>query len=121
MDFLLLDIGRIGIGIIFLIAVGLDFKTRPQLFELMAQKKVPLPWLFFLGAVAWKALTGIGLVFNIYPLQSALLLSLYVFIANLIFNNFWSTPKEQWDFSFAQFLIHLVICFGLLAIAAGYW
>ncbi len=117
MHILLIDIGRIGVGIVFFAGIFLDFKTRPLIFQLMAQRKVPMPELFFIGAVIWKLVTTIGLIFNLYTFWSALLLSIYIFIANLVFNNFWAQPKERRDFSFYLFLTNLAVCFGLLAIA----
>lgn len=117
MDMTLIDTGRIGIGLIFIFSILLDFKMRPQLFELMAQKKVPMPWLFFIGAFIWKMLTSIGLIFNFYTFYVALLLSLYILIANVIFNNFWAMKAEQRDVSLPSFFIHLAVCFGLLVIA----
>ena len=113
----LIDIARIGIGIIFLLSVALDLKTRTQLFQLMALKKIAFPYLFYVGAEIWKFITAIGLVFNLYTFWAAFFLSLFIFIANMIFNNFWAQPKEKRDFSSWLFLINLAACFGLLAIA----
>ncbi len=113
----LIEIGRIGIGVIFILSVAMDLKTRLQLFQLMAQKKVPVPELFYVGAEIWKFLTAIGLIFNLYTFWAAILLAIFIFIANLIFNNFWAQPKERRDFSFYLFLINLAVCSGLLVVA----
>ncbi|RDI48079.1 DoxX family protein [Aquicella lusitana] len=119
---ILFDVSRIGIGIIFLIAVLLDFLMRPMVFEMMAQKKVPLPWLFYLGAVAWKTITSIGLVFNIYPFWAAILLAVYIFLATCVFNNFWAaSSSEERNQQMVGFMTHLALSFGLLAVAGGYY
>lgn len=117
---ILIDVGRLGMGAIFLFSVILDIKSRPQLFELMTVKRVPMPWLFFLGAITWKALTSLGIIFNYYGWLSALLLAVYIFIANVIFNNFWAVPHDQRDFTLVQFLIHLASCFGLIVVAGTF-
>ena len=117
MESTLIDIGRIGIGVVFLVSIAIDYKERLQIFNLMQQKKVPMPWIFYIGAICWKAITSLGLICNLYTFWAALLLALYIFIANLIFYNFWAVPKEQRGFTLAYFLIHLAACFGLLVIS----
>ena len=120
LESMLVDIGRIGMGGVFLFSIFIDIKTRTTVFDLMRLKKVPVPWLFYVGAIGWKAVTSIGIIFNIYLFASALLLSLYIFIANLIFNDFWKQPKERRDFALVLFLLHLAVCFGLLVISGSY-
>lgn len=114
---LLIDLGRIGMGLAFVISVLVDLRARRQLFQLMRTKKVPLPWVFYGGAVIWKTVTGLLLIVNIFTAAAALLLSLYIFIANLIFNSFWKADKDHRDFSLYLFLVYLASCFGLLVIA----
>jgi len=109
---------RAGIGGIFLLSALLDLKARGELFDLMAKKHVPMPMMCYVGAVTWKIVTSLGLVFNFYAYYAALLLALYIFLANLVFNNFWATPKKHRNFSIAMFLTYLAVCFGLLAVAA---
>jgi putative oxidoreductase len=116
---MLMDLGRVGIGLIFTLTTVTDLKARRALFQLMRQKKVPLPWLFFLGGVSWKAITGILLIVDYFTAYAALLLALYIFIANVIFNNFWAVPKEQRDFSFYLFLMYLSVSCGLLVLAGA--
>lgn len=116
---LLTDIGRIGIGLVFLSSVYIDLKCPQQLFNLMTIKKVPFQRLCYIGGMSWKVLTSIGLIFSIYPLASALLLALYIFIANVIFNNFWNVPTERRDFTFILFTTNLAVIFGLLAVAGS--
>ena len=115
----LATLGRAGIGTVFLMSMMLDLKARDELFDLMAKKRVKFPHICYIGALFWKFLTSLGLITNTYPYWCALLLSLYIFLANLVFNNFWSAPPKQQNFSFAMFLIHLATCFGLLAVAAN--
>lgn len=115
-----IEVARIGMGGVFLLSVVLDWKARPIVFDLMAQKKVPLPWFFFLGASAWKGLTSIALIVGLHVYWSALSLALYIFIATLVFDNFWAVEKDQRDFTIALFLIHLAACFGLLGLAGAY-
>ncbi|GEM_PF-1766861 len=117
LDNLLIDIGRIGMGCIFLFSILLDIKARAQIFELMQQKNVPQPWLFYIGALCWKAITSIAIIFNVYIFWAAILLAIYIFIANHIFNNFWRAPKDQQGHIIASYLIHLAVCFGLLVIS----
>lgn len=114
---LIIEAGRMGMGIIFLISIIVDFRGRAKIFELMDRKKVPVPILFFISASLWKLITSIGLILKIYPVWSAILLASYIFIANIIFNNFWAVPKEQRDFSSSLFLVYLAVCLGLLVIA----
>ncbi len=112
-----ITIGRIGIGAMFFFSVIVDLKTRTQIFSLMQQKKVPTPWLFYLGAIAWKTITSIAILCNIYTFWAALALAVYVFIANMIFNNFWAVSKQQRGFSSALFVTHMATAFGLLLIS----
>lgn len=117
---LLFDLGRIGIGMILLLTAFFDYKAKTQIFGLMTQKKLPVPKLLFIGGIVWKILTSLGLIFSLYTYWAALLLAVYIFIANLIFNSFWSVPKEQRDMSLSLFILCLGLCFGLLAIAGAY-
>ncbi len=120
MDDLLFTAGRMGIGAVFMASVWLDIRTRPALFELMTQKHVPLRWLCYLGAISIKLLTGVGLVAGIYIYWSALILSGYTFIANVILNNFWAVESgERRDMTIVLFMVHLAVCFGLLAVAGS--
>lgn len=116
---LLLNIGRIGLGAIFLFSVAVDLATRKEIFNLMRIKNVPQPWIFYMGAIAWKALTGGAIIANFHPVAASLLLALYILIANMIFNNFWAVPIERRGFSVAMFLIYLASCFGLLLVAGA--
>lgn len=113
----IIDVGRIGMGSIFLFSIFLDMKMRHQIFDLMRDKRVPAPWIFFIGAICWKAITSIGLIFNIYASWTAWLLAVYILIATFIFDNFWSVPKSQREYTLVLFLTHLAACFGLLVIS----
>lgn len=115
----LLSTARAGMGSVFFLSMLLDLKAHEELFGLMAKKGVKFPTLCFTGAVLWKLITSVGLIVNVEAFACALFLALYVFIANLIFNNFWSAPDKQRNFSFSLFLTNIGICFGLIAIAAS--
>ena len=114
---ILIDIGRVGFGLIFFLSIFLDLKARAMLFDLMQQKNVSMPWLFYIGAMACKALTGLALVFNIYTFWAAIILAIYTFIATCIFWNFWKEPKDTRDMMIGSFMIHMAACFALLVIA----
>lgn len=116
---LLIDIGRIGMGAVYLFSIVLDYKMRSQVFDMMARKKVSMPKLCFIGADIWKAATSIALIVNFHTFWAALLLALFIFMANVVFNNFWAIPKEQRGFPLVMFMTHLAVCFGLLVIAVS--
>ncbi len=111
--------GRMGIGLIFFLSIFFDLKTRSELFKLMKQKLIPWPWVFYLGAITWKALTGLALIFDIATVITSLLLAIYIFIANIILNNFWAVPKDQRSIVTNLFFIHLAVCFGLLILSGA--
>lgn len=113
----LMTIARVGMALSFLICICIDIKTRVQVFDLMQQKKVPWPWFCFVGAITLKLLTALALLFNFYTTAAAIILALYVFVANVVFNNFWAVPGENREFTFIMFILHIAIGFGLLAIA----
>lgn len=115
----LIAMGRIGIGLIFFLSIFFDIKTRTDLFKLMKQKLIPWPWVFYIGGMTWKALTGLALVFDIATVITSLLLAIYILIANVILNNFWAVSKTQRDLVANLFFIHLAVCFGLLAISGA--
>jgi uncharacterized membrane protein YphA (DoxX/SURF4 family) len=112
-------IARIGFGGIFFASFILDIKARGEIFELMKKKNVIFPTVCFYGALTWKLMTSLELIANFYTYWAALSLSLYIFLANLVFNNFWSAPLKQRNFSMAMFITHLATCIGLLAVAAN--
>ena len=114
----LAEIARAGVGGVYLLSALLDLKARGEIFDLMAKKRVPMPMICYIGAITWKIITSMGLIFNFYVYAAALLLSLYIFLANLVFNNFWAAPAKQRNFSQSMFLTHLAVSIGLLAIAA---
>jgi len=113
---LLIDIGRIGVGVIFLLSTLVDLRARSLLFQLMKQKNVPLPWLFYMGALAWKAVTSILLILNLFTSLAAFALAAYIMLANIVFNNFWAADKQHRDFSLYLFLVYSAVCCGLLVI-----
>lgn len=110
---------RVGFGGIFLFSFMLDLKSRDEIFELMKKKKVIFPHLCFCGALIWKFVTSVALIANFYTFWAAILLAMYIFLANLVFNNFWSVPEKQRNFSTAMFITHFATCIGLIAVAAN--
>ena len=116
----LAEISRIGMGCVFLSSIFFDIKTRTHVFDLMQQRNISNKWVFFTGGVLWKAVTSIALICNFHTFFAALLLALYIFVANIVFNDFWAVPKEQRDCTLIFFITHLGICFGLLATSSIY-
>lgn len=119
MQHFLIELARIGIGLTFVILAVLDIKSRDILFRLMRDKKVPQPWIMYIGAICIKLCAGTALILNYHTIWFSVLLIIYILIACVIFCNFWAVPKEQRDFHITLFATHLAICFGLLALIAG--
>ena len=115
----LMSAGRILMGLIFLCSIFVDLKARTTLFNLMAEKRVKLPMFFYVGALTLKCVTSMAIILNFYSYYAALVLAIYIFIANLVFNNFWAVDAKRRDFVISLFLTNLSSCAGLLAIAGG--
>lgn len=115
----LIDLSRIGIGASFLFLSCLDIKYRPVIFDLMRKRNLPQHWILYIGALIWKISTSIAIVLNFHTCWAAMLLLIYILIANAIFNNFWTLSGDEQGFSLGLFVTHIAICFSLLLLVAA--
>lgn len=111
-------IGRIVMGLVFLFTCVGDVIDRKAILDLMEKKKIPYREYLFPAGVAFKAVMGLGLLFNIYSGVAAFLLAVFMLIANVLFHNFWALEAEERKIEFSLFLVHMGIVAGLIVLVA---
>ena len=102
-------LARIFLSAIFLWS-GINKIMNPlATIEKMSAHGMPLPSVFFLGAILLEILGGLSVLLGIKPRWGAIMLVIFLIPATLIFHTDFSTEIEQ-----AMFLKNLAMLGGLL-------
>ena len=112
-------LGQAIIGLVFLVAIVNDILERNELMAALATKNIPYREYLFPGAIGLKLLCGLGLVFNILAPVAAFFLAGFTLVANIIFNNFWAQTGADRKNAYFQFIIHMAIVGGLIALVGA--
>lgn len=113
---LLIDIGRILLGLIFFLAALMDIKGRTHLLSMLQAKNIPKAQLLLPATIALKLIAGLLVIFNLLTFIAAFALGAFTLIANCIFHNFWAYAGTKRDIEFVQFLTNLATVAGFIII-----
>jgi len=82
--------------------------------EVMAQKRVPMPYLLLPIGITWQILAGILIIFGIGTKLAALSLVPFTLVAVFIFHPFWKYRGELCALNFSIFVANCTIGLGAL-------
>jgi putative oxidoreductase len=114
----LLDLGRMIVGGVFLFAGLRNARNVPLLTSLIKTRGVPFARLTLLAGIATEILGGAALLAGIFVPFAVAALVLFVFLATLMFHNFWSHEGLERTNALNAFVANVAIAGGLLATAA---
>lgn len=86
------------------------------------QSGMPMPgWILLLLGGGLEALGSLGILFNVYRRQFALLFCFYCIVTAVLFHNFWIYPyrSADWMNNFWPFLKNFGLVAGFLYVATG--
>lgn len=102
-------IGRIFIGIYYLMLGSHHFTAREAMNEYARSKNLPLPefGVFIVGIIL--ILSGLSFAFGVYPLVGITLIIIFLIPASLYFHNFWALEGEERMREMVNFLKNLAL------------
>jgi putative oxidoreductase len=112
-SFLML-VGRIGIGLIFLISGVSKFFNYDANAHYMASKGMTVVPFFLIAAAVVEILGSLGLIFGYKIRLVATILFLYLIPVTLIFHDFWIVETAERQLQMILFLKNVGIMGGLL-------
>lgn len=86
------------------------------------QSGMPMPgWMLLLLGGCLEVFGSLGILFNVYRRQFALLFCFYCIVTAVLFHNFWIHPyrSAEWMDNFWPFLKNLGLVAGFLYVATG--
>jgi putative oxidoreductase len=115
---LLLIIGRVLLGGLFVVGGAHHFFMLPALTSAMKARGVPAAQLVLIVGSVFQIVAGLLLMLGFYAGWAALGLALFTVIASIIFLNFWDLEGPARDASRTGFQTNLALIGGLLIAAA---
>jgi putative oxidoreductase len=115
---ILIVLGRVLLGALFVIAGTRHFFILPVLSELMAARGVPAARFAVIAGSIFQIVAGIMLIVGIAVAWSAIGLVLFTVAASILFVNFWDMDGAERDNAKNICLSNMAIIGGLLIAAA---
>jgi putative oxidoreductase len=115
----LLVLGRLLLGGLFLFAGIRHFWLLDPLTGLLASRGVPAPRLALIAGSVWEGVFGALLVLGIAVPLAALALVGFTIVATALFLNFWSMEGQQREIALNGALTNVGVVGGLLIAAAA--
>lgn len=112
-------LGQAIIGLFFVLAVVSDILERKDIVAELATKNIPYREFLFPGAIGLKLLCGLGLIFNVLAPVAAFFLAGLTLATNVVFNNFWAQSGSDRKAAYLQFISHMAIVGGLVALVGA--
>lgn len=112
-------IGRILLGLIFLISGFFKLAGYSQVVAFAAAKGLPLATVGIAGAAAVEILGGVAVLAGFKARIAAWVLFLYLIPTSFMFHNFWAMHGMEQQDNMAHFMKNLAIMGGLLFLAAS--
>jgi len=111
-------VGRILLGLIFVLAGYNKLGTTATTAAYMASHSIPLSGILVYGAIVVELIGGLALMAGLYARWVAGALGLYTLALALIFHDYWSFPATAARAQHAFFFKHLSMIGGMLIVAA---
>jgi putative oxidoreductase len=115
---LLLLIGRLLLGGIFVFAGIRHLFIIPMVSQVMALRGVPAPWLVLVAGTAFQIAAGLLLILGILVPIAAAGLVIFTIAASIMLLNFWSMEGAAREGALNGWVSNLGVVGGLLAVAA---
>lgn len=109
-------LSRLCLSTIFLIAGFDKIFNYSYIYDQIAAKNLPSPFLLYLGAIVLEIVFGATLLLGFWTRTSALILCLYLIPTTFLFHDFWNSSPEMTKIQIAMFLKNIAIIGGLIAI-----
>jgi putative oxidoreductase len=122
MHTMLVAIGRLLLGLFFIVSAalkikgGIDAGNLAGLTGYIGAHNLPQPQLIAYGVIAFEVLCGLAIVFGYFTMPIALLLAAFC-LATAEFHNFWASPPDQFQGQLNNFLKNVGLAGGFLALA----
>jgi putative oxidoreductase len=115
---LLLLIGRLLLGGIFVFAGIRHLFILPLVSQAIAHRGVPAPWLVLVSGTAFQIVAGLLLILGLLVPIAALGLALFTIAASIMLLNFWGMEGPAREGALNGWLSNLGVVGGLLIVAA---
>lgn len=119
MNSLLLLIGRVALGLIFLMSGLNKVSNFGPVVEKMQAAGVPLPGKLLPIAILFLIVGALSLIAGARVKIGAALLAVFLVLATFYFHNFWAVEDAAKQMQMIQFMKNLSILGGLFCIAAS--
>ena len=110
--------GRVFITSIFLLSGFGKIADWSGTAGYMASKGMPMVPLFLIGAIVFELGGGLSVLLGFKTRTGALVLSIFLIPATLIFHNFWTLDGMEQQMQMAMFMKNFSILGGLLLLMA---
>ncbi len=110
--------GRVFITSIFLLSGFGKIADWSGTAGYMASKGMPMVSLFLIGAIVFELGGGLSVLLGFKTRTGALVLSIFLIPATLIFHNFWTLDGMEQQMQMAMFMKNFSILGGLLLLMA---
>jgi putative oxidoreductase len=123
MHSLLVTIGRVLLGLFFVVSAllkikgGFDAGNLAGLAGYIGGRNLPQPQLIAYAVIAFEAICGLAIVFGYFTTPIALLLAAFCLAAAGLFHNFWASPPEQMQGQLTNFLKNVGLAGAFLVLA----
>jgi putative oxidoreductase len=115
---LLLVMGRLLLGGVFVFAGVRHLFIIPMVSQAIAQRGVPAPRLVLVAGTAFQIAAGLLLVLGILVPMAALALVVFIIVASVMLLNFWSMEGAAREGALNGWLSNLGVIGGLVTVAA---
>jgi len=112
-----LEIGRILLGLIFLLSGAAKLLTFNATAAFMAAKGIPISNVVLIVAALTELVGGLSILFGYHGAFFGPLLTVYLIPVTLIFHTFWAATGPDQQIQMANFLKNLAIMGGLIQYA----
>jgi putative oxidoreductase len=115
---ILLTVGRVLLGGLFVVGGAHHFFTLLVLVSAMKARGVPAARLVLVAGSVFQIIAGLLLMFGVYAGWAALGLVLFTLVASIMFLNFWDAEGPAREAARAGFQTNVGLIGGLLIAAA---
>jgi putative oxidoreductase len=123
MHTLLVTIGRVLLGLFFVISAllkikgGVDAGSLAGLASYIGTRNLPQPQLIAYAVIAFEVVAGLAIIFGILTTPVALVLALFCLVTAGLFHNFWAVPADQLQNQVISFLKNVGLAGAFLVLA----
>lgn len=111
-------LGRVLLSAIFLMSAVNHALNYSGTVGYMAAEGVPMPSVLLAIGLVFMIVGGLSLLLGVYGQWGAMLLILFLILANFFFHDFWNVPEEQVQNQMIHFMKNTAIMGALLLIVA---